>query len=227
MSVLLPPFLLALSGALVHTARGLGGPAWVLAWPALSAALLALAYLLRSPGLLGKRRDGTRPAWAWALFGPYLAFTAVVWHLARLTSRESPLDEVAPGIWVGRRVLARELPERFGTVIDLTAELDAPAAIRARPGYRCLPTLDASAPASAPFAALVEELAAAPDPLFIHCAQGHGRSATLAAALVLRRGLAGDPAGAEALLRRARPGIGLKPAQRRLLLPFAPGAVRG
>ena len=215
----LVPFLLGLAAACLYLASWLGGPAWVLAWPALSAALLAVCYLLGAPGLLGKRPDGTRAVWAWLPFGPYLAFTLVVHHLARLLP-EPALDEVAPNLFVGRRVLAHELPAGIQRVVDLTAELHEPRGVRQRAHYRCLPTLDATVPDPAGLAALVEELARLEEPLFLHCAQGHGRSATLAAAILLRRGACADPDAAEALMRRARPGIRLKPAQRRVLARF-------
>lgn len=215
----LVPFLLAVAGAWLYVAAWVGGAGWVLAWPALSAGLLAAVYALGRPALLGKRPDGTRAAWAWPLFGPYLVFTLVVHHLTRLLP-EPALNEVAPGIYVGRRVQAHELPLAIQRVIDLTAELHEPRGVRGREDYRCLPTLDATVPDPERMRALVDELAPLQEPLFIHCAQGHGRSATLAAALVLRRGLAADPAAAEALLRQARPGVKLKPAQRRALDRF-------
>ncbi|WP_438040307.1 hypothetical protein [Sorangium sp. So ce128] len=46
---------------------------------------------------------------------------------------------------------------------------------------------------------------------------GHGRSATIAAALLLNRGLAASVSEAEAQLRLRRPGIRLNAAQRRSL----------
>ncbi|WP_096329141.1 tyrosine-protein phosphatase [Nannocystis exedens] len=59
--------------------------------------------------------------------------------------------------------------------------------------YRSLPTLDASLSDPAEFRALIEELAASSQTLFIHCAQGHGRTGTFTAALLLLRGLAPAP----------------------------------
>ena len=62
----------------------------------------------------------------------------------------------------------------------------------------------------------VDAVLAAPGPAFIHCAFGHGRSATIAAAVLVRRGDA-TLDGVERMLRAARPRIGLNAHQRRAL----------
>jgi protein-tyrosine phosphatase len=101
-------------------------------------------------------------------------------------------------------------------VIDLTCELIPPREVRGL-RYRCLPTLDGTAPAHAAFWPLVKEIAAAEGPVFIHCAAGHGRSATFAAAVMVARGIAADVEAAEALMQRHRPRISLVASQRALV----------
>ena len=54
-------------------------------------------------------------------------------------------------------------------------------------------------------------------PVYVHCALGHGRSALIAAAVLLRRGIVSDVGAAESHLRERRPGVRLKGGQRRLL----------
>src|SRR5947209_17823719 len=66
-----------------------------------------------------------------------------------MTGREPCCPEVVPGIWVGRRAYARELPPDITLVVDLTAEFPEPRAVRAGRSYVCLPTLDATAPDAA------------------------------------------------------------------------------
>jgi protein-tyrosine phosphatase len=209
-------FLGALSVGLFDLAWTHGGVAWALAWPSLSALLLVVAYAKSAPGLLGKRPDGTRPAWAWALFLPYFVFLGAAWRLEQLLG-EDCWNEVAPGLYLGRRARARELPPDVRLVADLTAEFHEPAAVKEGRHYRCLPTLDARAPAAAAFVALVEQIASSPEPVYVHCASGHGRSATVAAAVLIRRGLARSPEDAETRLRASRPSVRLRPAQRALL----------
>jgi protein-tyrosine phosphatase len=106
-------------------------------------------------------------------------------------------------------------------VIDLTCELIPPRGVRGD-RYRCLPTLDGTAPEPVQFWALVKELAVLEAPLFIHCAAGHGRSATLAVAVMLERRLAADADAAEATIQRSRPRVRLGRDQRALVGGKAP-----
>jgi protein-tyrosine phosphatase len=198
----------------------LGGWGWLLAWPAVSFLLVTAAYLGLGPRIFGKRSDGRHAWWAVALLLPFLLLTWVVWHLLRLVSREDACNEVAPRLWLGRRPLAAELPPGVDLVVDLTAEFTASAAVVTGRSYLCVPVLDTLAPSEQQLRDVIEHTAGWPGVVYIHCAQGHGRSALVAAALLLRRGLAVDAADAVALLRQARPRVGLQRSQRQLLHRF-------
>lgn len=202
---------------LAFQAVRLGGWWYALLWPAASFWVVAAAYALARPGILGKRQDGRLSL----PFVPILApFTAFAWLAARgqYTVRRGPSScEVAPGIWLGRRAGERELPPGVATVVDLTAEFWEPAAVRRGREYLCVPTLDATASNEAAFRTALDRVAAAEGPVYIHCAQGFGRSAALAAALLVRRGDARDVDEAEAMLAAARPGVRLYPGQRELV----------
>ncbi len=193
------------------------GWASLLGWPAVSFALVAAGYAGLGPGIFGKRTDGRLAWWAVVVLLPYLLLSWVVWYLLRLLSREPGCHEVAPGVWLGRRPLRRDLPPEVVLVVDLTAEFFVARGVRAGRDYLALPTLDRTAPDEARVRAVLERLADHPGPVYIHCAAGHGRSALLAAALLLARGLAADHRQAEARLRQVRPGVRLTPPQRRLL----------
>jgi protein-tyrosine phosphatase len=155
--------------------------------------------------------------WAVLLLLPYLLLTWASWHMQRLLSREPCCNEVAPGLWIGRRVFAKELPSEVSLIVDLTVEFAEPRGVRAGRSYVCLPILDALVPAERPLRELVERIAAWPGTVYIHCALGHGRSALVAAAVLLKRQLAADAQRAEALIRQVRPTVRLTPSQRRLL----------
>jgi protein-tyrosine phosphatase len=206
-----------LAGILAFHALDQGGLALLLLWPALAFALLAGAYAGLGPAVFGKRENGRLPWWAILLLLPCLLLLWGLWHLQRRLSREPVCNEIAPGLWVGRRPFPRELPGGVGLVVDLTAEF--PTACPAIPGreYRCLPILDASVPDERAFRRLVDELADRPGVVYLHCAQGHGRSGMVAAALLLARGLAADANEAVKMVRRARPGARLGNNQRRVL----------
>lgn len=201
-------------------ALGAGIAGWggaLAAWPAAGFAGFGAAYLAGRPDLLGKRSDGALAPWAGWLYLPVRALLLGISGVeARLTS-EAPWHEVAPGLALGRRLPATDLPPGTRHVVDLTAELPADPAIPAGLAYTVLPTLDATPPPPPVLADLVGRLRDAPGPLYVHCAQGHGRSALVAAALLLARDLVSDPAAAEDLLRARRPGVRLNRAQRAAL----------
>jgi len=203
----------------ILTARALRLGGWwlLLLWPAASFFVVAAAYILGRPGILGKRADGRLSLPAVAALAP---FTGFAWCIARLQHvlRRGPVShEVMPGVWVGRRARASELPPDISAVVDLTAEFWEPAAVRDGRKYLCVPTLDARAPDERLFLQALDYVAAADGPVYIHCAQGFGRSAALAAALLVRRGLARDANEAEAMLKAARPGVRLTACQREVV----------
>jgi protein-tyrosine phosphatase len=80
--------------------------------------------------------------------------------------------------------------------------------------YRCLPTLDASVTDDAAFRELVESIAKSDQPVYIHCAVGYGRSASVVAAVLIARGIVPDVQAAEKFIRRIRPGVRLHARQR-------------
>jgi protein-tyrosine phosphatase len=218
-------FVFGLLGVLfVGLAATWRGPTWLLVWPAISFCLVAAAYGGLGARVLGKRPDGRLSGWARLALLPYLLLSWLVWYLQCTLAREDCCNEVAPGLWLGRRAVARELPRGIDLVVDLTAEFAEPRGVARGRTYWCLPVLDACAPAAPALHDLVRKLAAWPGDVYVHCAMGHGRSALVVASVLLARGLAKDAAQAEEVVRRVRPGVRLGPAQRRLLAELASAA---
>lgn len=204
---LIPVIALALVGLALWTKL------WVLLWPALAMVAVAFVYLADAPRALGKRPDGTIAWWAWLAWAPLFGYMRLLHEAARGLTREPVANEVAPGVWVGRRPRAHELPPGIAIVVDLCADLaEAPGVTTGR-AYLALPALDGTAPPAAKIADAVDTMLAAGGPAFIHCAFGHGRSATVAAALLIRRGDA-TLDDVEAKMRAIRPRIGINAAQR-------------
>jgi hypothetical protein len=208
-------FFLLSGGVYLLLGFRLGTSGWLMSWLGLSLLIIGIAYARRSPTLMGKRPDGSFHPLGLLVHAPFLGAAWLAWQLRRRRS-EPAWNEVAPGLFVGRMSPAAELPPGSPWVIDLTCELIPPRAVRGA-RYRCLPTLDGTAPEPESFWALVKELVHVDAPLFIHCAAGHGRSATLAVAVILERGLAADAAAAEALIKASRPRVALGRDQRRLV----------
>jgi protein-tyrosine phosphatase len=206
---------------LAAVAYFLGGWGWLLAWPALSFAVVAAGYAGLGPRVFGKRDDGRLGVICCVVLLPYLALTWLAWHLRRLVSRQPCCHEVVPGLWLGRRPLVREIPAGVELLVDLTAEFWPARGVREGRTYVTLPTLDADSPDEARLRAFIERVATHPGPVYVHCALGHGRSALLVAAVLLKRGLATDEIEAVRILRSIRPGVRLTGRQRRLLRRLA------
>jgi hypothetical protein len=190
-----------------------GGWFWLLLWPATSFLVLAWAYFARRPGVLGKRPGGSIHPVVLVLLLPYFALTWAVWHVTLLLSRAGAGHEVAPGLYVGRRPYPAELPPDTRLVIDMTGELLPARGTRTHlrgegaPAYLCVPTLDGSAPPESALSDVLGRIAACRDAggnVYIHCAQGRGRSAAVAAAVLIAQGSAADVAEAERLIARSR-----------------------
>lgn len=163
-------------------------------WLAVCAAAVARAYARGDAGFLCKR-GGRFPLRVWLLYGPYLAGYALTWQAVRwLERRHPPVHQVAPGLWVGRRLSdqeARQWLPRPCQVVDLANELTEtpclrPAALELPGGparYHAMPLLDLQGIGPAQAAQVLQWLAAARavgEPVFLHCAMGYSRSRVLA-----------------------------------------------
>jgi len=194
-------------------AVALGGWGWLLAWPALAFGLAAAGYLGLGPEVLGKGSDGRRRPLIGLVAGPYLGWRRLQWWRRRF-QRVPIWNAVGRGLYLGRRPeRGRELPPDLRYWVDVTAELAPPRRLPDGVVYRCLPTLDYGLPREQAFRALLDELAPAEGGVLVHCAAGHGRSAMVAAALLVRRGVAADVDAAYARLQAARPGVRRNPRQ--------------
>lgn len=189
------------------------GICWLLLWPAASYLTISAAYALLGAGVFGKHPDGTLSSAAFVLMLPYTVGSWLIWAVTRLISAEPACSQVAPGLWIGRRPVARELPPQTGLVVDLTCELWEPRDIRRRREYLCVPTLDQCLPLDHVLANLIRRIARDRGTVLIHCAQGHNRSAAIAAAVMVVRGLATDMEEAIRQIVAVRPRIHLRPGQ--------------
>lgn len=189
---------------------------WLLLWPAASMLAVAVIYLAGTPRALGKRPDGTIAWWAWLVWAPLFGYMRLLHEAARSLTREPVANQVADGVWVGRRPRLHELPAGVAIVVDLCADMPEAPGVTTGRAYLSIPALDATAPTPAQIARAVDAMLAAPGAAFIHCAFGHGRSATVAAALLIRRGDA-TLDDVEAKMRAIRPRIGLNALQRAAL----------
>jgi hypothetical protein len=184
-----------------------------LAWPALgvgaSLLLLGNLYLVRAAGVEAERVVAGFPGCLLVL--PYSIAAAASLGLYRAFSPEPFADEIAPRLWLGSAPLTfgRADVDRIGAgaVLNVCAEFGDLAG---------LGLFDGLAPTSRQLEEAVgwaAEQHRAGKSVFVHCAQGHGRSATVMAAVLVELGIDGAEAALERI-RKARPGARPSPAQR-------------
>ncbi len=213
-------FFLSIAAACAWLAATSGGAAWVLLWPATAFAIVASAYVGVGPRIFGKRVDGTTHPVSTLVLLPYLWPYRALWWLLRARVDKQAYVELVPGsLFVGRRLRAREFPSGLACVVDLTCEFESGShrVLPMIPHYISMPILDAYVPSVDALVDVVRRINGVDGAVYLHCAEGRGRMALVACAVLLSRGLAPDVDGAVALLRTKRLII-LSGAQRALLV---------
>jgi protein-tyrosine phosphatase len=205
---------------LIRTAANLSNAvaASLAAWLSFDLFVLAAVYIFQMPTVFGKTRRGSMRPIPAILMMPFLLTAWTVWWLQKSLLREPPWHEVAPGTFVGRRCRPAEFPPNTSTVIDCTAEFPTNRAARRSLRWLSIPVLDGCAPTWKDCLAacdFVEE--AANSAVFVYCANGHGRSVTVAAVLLIRRGLSRTPQAAVEAITRCRPKASLNVEQWKFL----------
>lgn len=181
---------------------------------------VALGYGCLGPRVFGKR-NGYLATWSWLVFWPYYALNYFSLWLFRRTARESACDEIISKLWLGCRLRsgdAHRLPDNI-SVLDLTAEFSEVTFLRRVTHYFCVPVLDTTAPNPEDLKTGIRFLSEALEqgPVYVHCALGHGRSATFVAGYLISSEQVKSVEDALILLRAARPGVDLHVSQRALL----------
>ena len=148
-------------------------------WISLNFFALSIIYFLNNPSLLGKKSDGSFNLICLIFFSPWFFFVNFVWKIVVFFSKEPIYSEILPNrFWAGRRFFYKELPKKVNQIIDLTSEFFKPFKFDKSINYICIPLLDGIEPDKHFF----EKLRSFYDNnrnknIYIHCAQGHGRTA--------------------------------------------------
>jgi hypothetical protein len=214
---LLGMFLAALAMRLTRDAHG----AWwwlVSAAGYLASCFLAVAaiYGLRAAGFSVEDipRRSVESFILRAILLPYLALGGATLYFARWFDSEGLLNPVAPGLFIGRLPFPWECASvrnaGVQAVLNLCWEFPRLSRLDRDPRLATVhvPILDAAAPTGSQFQTAVDVVTrwhATGWCVLIHCAQGHGRTATIAAAVLVRLELAADAGEALARVRAVRP----------------------
>lgn len=202
---------LFLAAALIY----LGNPMipswrWALLWPAANLLVASGFYFSNWAKGFGKSGSGKLAVGPALFFIPYRTGLWWVWYLFARCGSENRFDQLMDRVWIGRkldRVESRDAS--FETIIDLTAEFPVVKEFTKR-DYHAFPILDGAVPGMVEllhFLGIAEGALKAGKSLYIHCAQGHGRTGLFAAALLVHIGKAQDLESAMKLIHSARPRV--------------------
>jgi len=173
------------------------------------------AFARHSTWLLGKSKDGKINPLSKALFWPYHVGLAGKLAIQRHVSSEPAWNQITStyflGAWPSEEAL---VPAVHPAVLDVTCEL--PLQVRP-PAYKVIPVWDTHSPLPHQIDDAVvwaQEQERQGRQILIHCAHGHGRSATVLCAILIADGKAQSIAEAEKMIKKERPRVRLNVRQR-------------
>ena len=183
---------------------------------------VGLAYAFVGHRAFLKKPSGQLSLLSYVLYWPYHFLNWFSLLGFRRGGKENAFDKIDENVYLGCRLgnSDKQDIEKLGikSVLDLTCEFSEIPVLR-QLSYRCIPVLDTRAPSFESLKAGAEWIKAesAKGPVYVHCALGHGRSATFVAAYLLLSGKARTAQEAIDKIEILRPRIGLHPEQVALL----------
>ncbi|WP_373652996.1 hypothetical protein [Schlesneria sp. DSM 10557] len=166
-------------------------------------------------GVFGKDASGRIGRWNRVVLTPYFLLQEAARYGQNLLWPTPTFSQTLPDLYVGRLCELKDLPNDVSQVIDLTAELETPASIRCGLPIVCLPTLDGGIPSEDQCQQAIEAFEGPHDRIYICCANGHGRSVTLAAIVLGYKRCCLTAEQAFDFIKRARSAATPNPDQRR------------
>lgn len=191
-----------------------------------------VALLLEQPGFYCKRANGSIPVFVWLYLGSWMVTYRAWWFLKQLlllagvwknAQHDRLYDLVMPRLLLGRLTWERpswpDQPE-VDMVVDVTCEWSEPPALASVPHYVLVSVLDTTRPTvqqTIDAARRILQHLADRDlgSVYVHCANGYGRSAVICAAVLLLGGHCGSVEEACEALAKVRPVVALRKAGKR------------
>jgi hypothetical protein len=176
-----------------------------------------------------KKPNGQLSLLSYVLYWPYHLLNWISLRGFRCRGKENAfdkIDKIDKNVYLGCRLSQSDQQDierlEIRSVLDLTCEFSEMPALR-KLSYCCIPVLDTRAPSLELLKAGAEWIKeeSAKGPVYVHCALGHGRSATFVAAYLLLTGKAHTAQEAIDKIKVLRPQIGLHPEQIMVLKQMA------
>jgi len=161
---------------------------------------------------------------SYLIFWPYFILNTIALTLFRLFSQENALDEIIPDLYLGCQlgIMDYKLFASKGikNTLDLTCEFREIGFIRRQQNYLCIPLLDTTAPTLNQLNEAVSWITTHLEIGPVHCALGHGRSATVVAAFLLKQGIVHNVKEAVEFIQAKRSSVELHSKQLAVLEQF-------
>ncbi|WP_397569334.1 hypothetical protein [Schlesneria sp. T3-172] len=187
----------------------------LIAWTSFNLLFVGFAFVMDWRGVFGKGASGRIGPRNRVVLTPYFLFQEAACYGQNLLWPTPTFSQILPDLYVGRLCELKHLPNDVSLVIDLTAELETPASIRCGLPIICLPTLDGGIPSEDQCQRAIEAFESPHDRIYICCANGHGRSVTLAAIVLGYKRCCLTAEQAFDFIKQARPAATPNPDQRR------------
>ena len=199
-----------------YQATVLSGFYYIFYWPAVAFFSVGISYLNKSSAIFQKRRSGILNPVTFIILMPFIELNTMVWHMSRILSKENPYDKLDERLYIGRRLLNREVPDYFKNIIDLTSEFNEPKSLRSK-NYINIPLLDASVPNPENFIKTISQTQKNDGITYIHCAQGHGRTGLASATWLMLLDSTLSPEEAILKIQAIRPKLDINMVQKHYL----------
>lgn len=204
-----------LVGAILLVAVAALGWPWSvpLLWPAVSCAIVAVAYAGAGPSIY-RKSGGRLPLFTRVIMAPVLLGQDLSLRHYRRHGR--PWDEAAPELLMGRKLNSAEAEKLLASgvtaVLDLTAEFSEVELLR-QTVYCNLQILDLTAPTLTQLQRAVEfiRMNAVTGVVYVHCKIGYSRTAAVVGAYLMAAGHATGADDAMAQMREARSPLVIRP----------------
>ncbi|MCB1176860.1 MAG: dual specificity protein phosphatase family protein, partial [Leptospiraceae bacterium] len=150
--------------------------------------IVSLSYLMNSIWVFHKNKTtGKIPFGIKMILAPYLYLAMYLNKVSSKFNKNNSINLLLDNIYLGGKTSFKELPEGIQTIIDLTAELEEDPEISKGKDYICFPILDASIPGKKEFNELLNKILELDSIIFIHCAEGSGRTGMVAVGLCYKK----------------------------------------
>ena len=187
---------------------------------------VGIAFGLMKPCIFMKRPNGTFPLVSYAIFWPYFLVNHLSLYIYNRLSSEDQFDEILSGLYLGRKPawFDKSKTDRLNIrcVLDLTSEFKEVKFLRCKKIYRLIPLLDTFAPTFEELKEGVNLISKniKSGSIYVHCALGHGRSATFIAAYLLESSYKKNINEVLSFIQKIRPKIGLTKSQLTVLSQY-------